>query len=240
MAVVKKLTLGIRSEIRAFRVESMRGLLIDALLDARGSDIPETYYTEMAESADRALVSLMSEKDGNLLIVDRENIALTKTTYSHNGHVDLDKTFKEFMAVFGVVQRIVKFKGIRRIGLVAEHRLDAVKNNNIELLNTLTKLPSPEFPARFSLHYEIRTPSTKSALDTVKGAFTNSIYDFYDSALDTSVPVEGKINANLDYQKYYAPSLDTKIIEETEQHFYVFKKELKKFDEEIAKLGFKK
>lgn len=240
MAAVKKLTLGFRPEIRAFRVESMRGLIVDALLDARGADIPETYYTDIAESSDRGLVSLMSEKDGNLLIVDKENIAFTKNAYRNNGHVDLDKTFKEFMGIFSVIQRIVKFKGIRRIGLVAEHRFDAVKNNNIELLTTLTKLPNREFPAHFTLHYESRTPSTKSALDTVKGAFTNSIYDFYDSALDKSVPVEGKINANFDYQRYYAPSLDTKILEETEQHFYAFKKELKKFDEEIVKLGLKK
>lgn len=240
MTSVKKLTLGIRPEIRAFRVESIRGLLIDALLEARGIEIPETYYTNIAEGQDGALVSLTNEKEGNYLLVDRENIAFTKDAYRNNGHVDLDKTFKEFIGIFAVVQRVVKLKGIRRIGLVSEYRFDAVKNNNVELLTTLTKLPKLDFPAHFTLHYESRTPSTASPLDTVKGAFTNAIYDFYDSALDTSVPVEGKINANLDYQKYYAPSIDTKIGDEAEKHFYAFKKELKKFDEEIAKLGLKK
>ncbi|MGS0742007.1 hypothetical protein ACVBEF_09255 [Glaciimonas sp. GG7] len=239
MNVVRKLTLGFRPDTRAFRVESMRGLLIDTLLDARGIDIPIDYYANIATGLD-GVFSLMSEGDGNLLLVDKENIFFTKSAYSNNGHIDLDKTFKEFMAIFGVIQRIIKFKGIRRIGLIAEHRFNTVKNNNTELLATLTKLPVMEFPAHFTLHYENRAPSTGSSLDTMKGAFTNCIHDFYDSALDTSVPIEGKINANIDYQKYYAPSLNTKIVEETEKHFFAFKKELKKFDEQILKLGFKK
>jgi len=144
------------------------------------------------------------------------------------------------MIIFGLIQRIVKLKGIRRIGLVAEHRFEPRKNNNTELLSVLTKLPSKTYPARFTLHYENRAPSSGATLDIEKGAFTNSIYDFYDSALDASAPVEGKINANLDFQRYYAPSLNTKITEEAEKHFYEFKKELKKFDDEINNLGFKK
>jgi hypothetical protein len=202
--------------------------------------IPKTFYTDIAESGDRNLISMMSEKEGNLMTIDRQSIVFTKNAYPNNGHVDLDTTFKQFMDIFRLAQQIVKFKGIRRIGLVAEHRFNAVKNNNIELLNNLTKVPAKEFPGHFMLHYESRTPSSGSPLDTVKGAFTNTICDFYDSSLDTSVPVAGMINANLDYQRYFAPSLDTKIAEEAEKHFFGFKKELIKFDLEITKLGLKK
>ncbi|MGZ3240520.1 MAG: hypothetical protein ACXWJK_09165 [Burkholderiaceae bacterium] len=239
MAVVKKLTLGFLLEVKAFRVESLRGSIIDALLEARGSAIPKTYYTAIAEGRDGGLVSLMNEDEGNLLMLDRQNVIFTKNSYA-KGHVDLDSTFKEFINVFGVVQRVANFKGVRRIGLVAEHRFDAIKNNNVELLANLTKLPTIEFPGHFTLHFESRAPATSSPLDTAKGAFTNVIRDFYDSALDTSVPAEGKINANVDFQRYYAPALDTKISEAAEQHFFGFKKELSSFNADIIKLGFKK
>ncbi|MGZ5801513.1 MAG: hypothetical protein ACXWJZ_12865, partial [Burkholderiaceae bacterium] len=86
MAVVKKLTLGFLLEVKAFRVESLRGSIIDALLEARGSAIPKTYYTAIAEGRDGGLVSLMNEDEGNLLMLDRQNVIFTKNSYA-KGHV---------------------------------------------------------------------------------------------------------------------------------------------------------
>ena len=240
MMSVKKLTLGLQPETTTFRVSSMAGIVVDAILDARGTDIPDTYYTQIAETGKTGTISLMNEKKGNVLLVDRQNVAFTKSAYP-NGHVNLDETISEFKNIWSIVQKVVKLKGIRRIGLVAEHRFEPEKNNNIELLRTLTRLPERSNPAHFSLHYESRIPpKAGDSIDTAKGAFTNLIYDFYDSALDTSVPEAGKLNANLDYQKYYAPSLDAKIVDEIEAHYYAFKKELATFESELVKLGLRK
>lgn len=237
---VKKLTFGLQPENKAFRVSSMAGIIVDALLEARGKEISDTYFTQIAETANKGVVSLMNEKAGNTLIIDRQNVALTKSAYP-NGHVKLDESFAEFKVIWGIIQKVVKFKEIRRIGIVAEHRFDVAQNNNIELIGALTKLPSCNSPANFTLHYESRIPAKSGAIiDTAKGGFTNFIYDYYDSSLDTSVPEEGKINANFDYQQYYSPSLDTRIVEEMEAHFYAFKKEQAIFEGELVRLGLRK
>lgn len=243
MMSVKKLTLGLRPETKAFRVSSLDGLVVDAILDARGKEIPETYYTQIAETRDTGKansVSLQNSEKSNALLVDRENITFTKSAYP-NSHINLDETISEFKNVWDVIQKVLKLKGIRRIGLVAEHRFEPAKNSSMELLRTLTKLPDRANPASFSLHYESRLPIKPGIpIDAVKGAFTNLIYDFYDSALDTSSPEAGKINANLDYQTYYAPSLDARIVDEIETNFYAFKKELVNFEQELVRLGLRK
>jgi hypothetical protein len=240
MIAVRKLTLGLQPENKAFRVSSLAGQIVDTVLEARGKEIPDTYYTQFGETGKADTISLLGEKGCNLLLVDRQNVAFTKSAYP-NGHINLDETISEFTKIWSIIQKVVKLKGIRRVGLVAEHRFDAAKNNNIELLKTLTQFPHRNYPANFSLHYESRIPAKPAdSLDTVKGAYSNLIYDFYDSALDTTAPEEGKINANLDYQKYYSPSLESRIVEEIEAHFYAFKKELQTFEDELAKLGLRK
>jgi len=241
MTAVKKLTLGLLPEIKVFRMTSIWGLLVDALIDARGRQISDTYFTQIAEPSNNfGILTLTNDKDGNSLQIDKHQVIFTKSAYP-NGHVKLDETFAEFKSIWNIIQGVAKLGGIRRIGIVAEHRFEPTKNNNTELVASLTRLAPPQFPAHFSLHYENRIlAKAGEAFDVNKSAFINLIYDFYDSSVDTSFPAEGKINANIDYQKYYTPSLDRKITEEMEAHFYAFKKELEIFDKELVKLGLKK
>lgn len=239
MSCVKKFTLGFQPETKAFRVESLRGIIIDELLRAIGNEIPETYYTSIAEGTG-GLISLTNKDQSNLLNVDRQNIVLTKSAYENESHVNTDETFKEFSKLFEIIQKTVKFRGIRRIGFVAEHRFDSEKGSSGHLLQMLSKIPNKNNPANFSLHFEARGPVPGQLFDTSKGAFVNCIYDFYDSTMDAQFPTEGKINANFDFQRYYSPSLDTKIWQETEKHFYAFKKELAKFQSDLTDWGLKK
>jgi hypothetical protein len=239
MTPVKKLTLGLQPANKTFRVDSMWGDVLDALLDSIGNELPDTYYTQIGETRGQGIVTLINEKEGNFLQIDRQNVAFTKDKY--DGHVNLDETFSEFKKIWGVIQNIVKFKDIRRIGLVAEYRFETAKNNNLELINLLTKLPNPNSPAHFSLHYENRIPTnTENIFDIKTSGFTNIIYDFYDSAIDSSHPVDGKINTTFDYQKYFTPTLNKQINKEMDTHFYSFKKELMVFETQLVTLGLKK
>lgn len=241
MSAVKKFVLGIRPANKMFRLDSLKGLLVDAFLDARGKEISENYYTSVAETGAAAFVSLQNEEEGNHLLIDRDNIVFTKNKYKTNTHVNLDEALVEFRKLWAIAQKIVNFKGIRRIGFVAEHRLTPSGNNNADLLETLTTISGKEFPFGFSLHFESRTPSKGStSVDIEKGKFTNVIYDYYDSAMDAEEKESNKINANIDYQKYFMPLIETGKFDEMEIVFYEFKKELTKFEEEIVKLGLKK
>ena len=81
MAIVKKLTLGFRPQNRAFRVDSMRGILIDALLDARGTTLSDTFYTGVADTTVPGVISMINQDEGNVLFIDRENVVFTKDAY---------------------------------------------------------------------------------------------------------------------------------------------------------------
>ncbi|CAB3798816.1 hypothetical protein [Pararobbsia alpina] len=240
MIAVKKLSLGFRPENKAFRTDSLRGTLIDALLDARGSTIPDTFYAGILDPSPPSVISMANQEEGNVLYIDRDNVVFTKDTYKNNGHVDLDKTFGEFRKVWNVIQKVLNLRNIRRIGMLAELRFEAAKNNNLELLSLLSKIPARENTAHFVLQYEHRSPPSNAPLDILKGAFTNTIYQFYDSAVDAASPAEGKINANIDFQRYYSPTLNDRVFEEAQKHLFQFKKELTKFDSEITALGIKK
>lgn len=239
MSAIRKITFGIRPENKAFRIDSMWGLIVDSILDARGKDISETYFNQIAETSKQGVISLLNEKEGNILSIDRQNVTFTKNAYPDD-RIDLDKTFLEFMKLWGVIQKVVKFNRIRRIGIVVEHRFDSL-NNNKDLISKLTVFPIPTQAAAFNLHFESRAPKIGNELfDAKKSGFVNKIYDFYDSELDVAFPTEGKINANFDFQKYYEPPLTNKINDEIELHFYAFKKELANFEEQIESLGITK
>ncbi|MBC8735620.1 hypothetical protein F6X40_01910 [Paraburkholderia sp. UCT31] len=241
MSIVKKLTLGFRPGNRAFRVESMRGLLIDTLMDARGSALPETFYTLIADPSPAGVVSLMDQEQGNILYVDRDNVVITRDVYKkQNGNIDLEAAFGDFKRVWGVIQGVLKLDNIRRIGIVAEHRYKASGDGSSDLISKITRLPVHDYPANFTLQFESRTHSGKGKLDAAKGAFTNCIYQIYDSAIDATAPAEGFINSNFDYQTYYSPLINTKnVTEEMERHFFAFKRELVKFNSEMDGLGLK-
>lgn len=241
MSAVKKFVLGIRPANKMFRVESLKGLLVDAFLEARGKEISESYYTSIAETGAAPFVALQNEEEGNYLIIDRDNVVFTKSKYKTNSHVDLDEAIGEFRKIWNIAQKIINLKGIRRIGYVAEHRITPNGNNNAELLKALTKISGKEFPFGFNLHFESRAPSKGStSVDIEKGRFTNVIYDYYDSAMDSAEKEPNKINANIDYQKYFMPLIDTGKFDEMEKVFFEFKKELAKFEAELVKLGLSK
>lgn len=241
MAHVKKLILGLQPTNRMFRIGSLSGVIIDALLAARGNELSVDYYLQIGESKNQVFINLINEKEGNSLFIDTNNVVLTKSAYP-DGHVDLDVTLKEFLAVWNIVNKIVQLKEVRRIGWVAEHRLELPESNNQYLLTKLTKIAPPEHPAKFRLSFENHRP-TKDPLvrpDVSKSDFTNVMYEYYDSAMDTQDPADGKVNANIDFQKYYAPPLQNRLANGIEAHFYAFKTELTTFYAQWTELGLKK
>lgn len=100
MLPVKKFTLGIRPSQKLFRLSSLMGLVIDAVLSCRGEkDIDEEYYSEVSRNVDSSVLLLRNEDRGNILKIDMENVVFTKDLYETDRHFDMDKTIQEFRLI---------------------------------------------------------------------------------------------------------------------------------------------
>lgn len=238
MLPIKKFYLGLQPEIRAFRIDSLIGMIIDTILDARGSDIPNSFYSQIIESSNPVSATLFNIDKSNLIFISKENITFTKSLYPDK-EVNTDQSISEFEKVWNLIQSKVNLKKIRKIGFAAEHRITPDNNPNIQLLMNLTKIENKKnYPSKFNLHFESRSEDIeKLGVDGNSLSFQNIIYDFYDSSLDADSPEPNKFNINFDYQNYYTPAINDKVFPAIRRNFVEFKKELLGFNNELKNLG---
>ena len=80
---------------------------------------------------------------------------------------------------------------------------------------------------------------TKEGLapDVAKSDFTNFIYTYYESSIDADAPEDNAINANLDYQRYYAPPLSSEVPAAVEKHFSDFERHWHDFSNQLSQMG---
>lgn len=237
MLKIDKLTIGIRTADTMFRVISEWGSLVDAVLAIRNEKPlrdPE-YFTTIISNAERDGVQLDGPKSGNSLRITRADIVFVQDRYS--GVLSLDRFFQEFETIFATVDKTLKLSAVRRIGIVAEHRIRDIKKPSVYLIDRLTKLPVPDFAAKFSWQVEKRLPSGELVEpDVQKSDFRNVIHQFYDSELDTSVPAKNAINTNLDVQRYYTPARTSAIIAACHELRKEFETEWSTFEKQLAVL----
>jgi hypothetical protein len=228
---IKKLTIGVKCADKMFRVNSEWGAVVDAVLALRAeaplSD-PE-YFKTVGTSDDRDAVQLDNRDKGTMLRVTVEEIIFSHTQY--DAEVDVAGFHDAFNAIWPAIDRILKVRNVRRIGIVAEHRIVDVDQPSRRLVEALTKFGVPQFAGRFHCSFERRVPTIEAlAPDLLKSDFKNVIHHFYDAEMDASVPAKRAINANLDVQRYYGPALASEVIP-------ACKKARKEFEYEWAKFG---
>lgn len=151
---IKKFTVGIKPSQKMFRVSSIHGLLVDSVLSIRGNrPIDDVYYTEVSRNVEQGVIQLRNEDLGNTLRVDLENIVFIKDHYLSEKQFDVGDALKEFRLIWKQVNEVLHVRDIRRIGIVAEHRIAVDKNNpSALLLNALTSIPASAHPAKDVLH----------------------------------------------------------------------------------------
>lgn len=241
MARLCKLVIGIRPAKRMFRIMSISGAIVDALVDSVGEkDLPDDYFTRVTRTPDGAFIRLTDANDVNVLSVDTENIIFTKDYYEEKAHINFDDVQKEFRQVWDACQAVLKVRNIRRIGMVGEYRVTPkTGNSSAALLEHLTKLEARGHPAKFMMQFENRSLVTGAAgLPDVKTSdFWNTIETYYDSALDTEHSEEGQITAMLDVQRYFAPHLNGGVPDEVWKLRKRFDDATKQMTDRLAKLG---
>lgn len=216
MPQIRKATVGVRPLKKMFRVSSLGGSIVDAVLDMRGDTISDDYFTEVATSArPNPVVRISSAKLGNSLQITNEDITFTKDFYNTGKRFHFDDFLKEFRLIWQTVDAYLKVRKIRRIGFVCEHRFsfDKTGSSNL-LLSTLTTMQQGGYTERFMLNFESRTLINGERPDPEKADFVNTICSAYDSSLDAENKEEGAFNLNIDVQRYFAPVMEGKVADE--------------------------
>lgn len=240
MLKIRKFVIGVRPASKMFRVSSLVGEAIDAVLARRGiKPLEDEYYSEVATNIEQGAFQLKSENLVNVLRIDRDNVIFTKDYYNIDKVIDIEAAILEFAAIWSALEDILKIRDIRRIGFVAEHRIYEEKSNaSAILMKTLTTIPPPIYPAKFLLRYEERQPTAEGlAPDIKKSDFVNVITDYYDAEVDADHSERDAANANIDVQKYYAPPLSSNVVSEVRKLQKLFNKELERFNKYLASKG---
>jgi hypothetical protein len=238
---IKKLTVGIRPSLKIFRVVSAWGDIADAIVAA----LPEKpfrdpeYFT-IAARAPQGGLQMRSGNGDRVLTVTSEDVVFIVDRYdSPEAAVNYEAFIEDFEALWSVVNSILDIDSIRRIGIVAEHRIVKMPNPNSKLMAALMRYPVPEYPGRFTCQFEKRRPvSGHEAPDIDSSALINSIYQFYSSDFDVEHPEQGAVNCNLDVQRYYAPTTHGKDVTSNLRKLKpVFDEERHAMRDQLAALG---
>lgn len=210
---INKVVVGVLYNKRLFRLSSMEGILIDEILDLCENDkkLGKNFLSQFTSSNElnNMHIKFIDKSGKNSLTIQSDQFIFAKSAQSEDASVNIDKVIEEFEVLWKAIDKIVKFPSIRRLGLVTENHIKAQNNTSAsnEMLNSLVKLPPPEHSGRFTLTYEDRELTNKGEIpDQETADFWNTIYTFYPSEKDIELPVDGKINANIDVQKYFNPA----------------------------------
>jgi hypothetical protein len=237
---VKKLAIGIKPPVKLFRVDSLWGETVDAILVALDEKaFGKDYYTAVGVSDARDQATIRNDDGSHSLTIAVEHVVFQKNTYGSGAKLNLDKAVDEFVMLWPVLNDVLRMRDVRRIGVVGEARFYDVTEPSKMLVEKLTRLSAYGHPSKFHLHFERRL-ATKEGLapDVAKDDFENLICTFYESSLDTDRKDDRAFNANLDFQRYYAPPLaQNSVVKETRRLFEAFQKHFLEFDKKLNEMG---
>ena len=239
MLKIMKFSVGLQPPAQAFRVANMWGDITDAVI-AGLSEKPirdPLYFSEISSPAGGGVQLRGRDSGSNLLSIGSANIVFTQERYT--SHVNLDRLFEEFAQLWKIIDGIVRFQQIRRIGMVAEHRISDVEDPSKFLVEKLTKYPVGDYLSKFSCVFERRSASQSGMRPNLANdGFLNVIHNIYDSELDVDVPSDHAINTNLDVQRYYdKPCTGKAVIEETRTLRREFESSWGEFKARLLQLG---
>lgn len=233
---------GISLNVNMFRLTSLAGTLIDTLLSVKviNSKNEDTYFNQFSSSiqSDNILVAFLNEDKSLRLIIKPDQFVLRKTSYDDYSSIQTEKVLSDFELLWNKADVILKFPPIRRIGLVAEFRLKEKETDSAanDLIKSFLIINPPAYSGRFNLTYEDRELKENGSIaNKDKDDYWNTIYTFYPSSNDEN-PEDGKINANIDVQKYYNPAKTSPIgeLHKVKKRFIEKKSE---FKQKLIELG---
>lgn len=233
--------IGFKLNKKMFRLESLKGILIDRILDLKDSGkLEEDFFTlvKVTTSDENIHITITDNDHTNKLTISVDQFIFTKTTDTPEAAAPIEKAIKEFELLWKTADKIMEFPSVRRIGIVVEYRIEEKSTNSAstDLTKSLLKFPITGHSAHFNLRFEDRALDSNGNIpDKETADFWNIIYSFYTSDFDET-PEKGKLNCNMDLQKYYNPAKSEPLKELREVRKRLID-EKKKFKSKLLELG---
>lgn len=206
-----RFVIGIHFNEKMFRLQSVGGLVIDSILKLRDTEIKNDYFTKVSTSLTREneyTISLIDDSGENIIVISPEQFVFKKKSITEGSTVNVIKAIEEFQILWKTANKIILFPASRRIGFVGEIRINERKSGDsgLQLIQAITKFNSPASCGRFHLTFEDRELTKEGKLANVDSDdFWTKHLSFYNSEIDET-PEKGKINANIDVQRYFNPA----------------------------------
>lgn len=238
MLQIKKLTIGVQPSDKMFRVQSSWGEVVDAINSSRArKPLSPDYFSGVSVSPRKDQFALKNEELGNLFALSAESVVFQKSTYGKSVGVNVDKFMDEFIFIWALVQKRLSITGIRRVGIVAEHRVSGLQDPSGFLAERLVRFKTGPRSAKFNLSFEVRSGVGGRPFAEGDAAFLNKIHTMYDSSLDSEAPEDGAVNFNLDVQRYYAPLIERGEVDEFKILRRTFEGAWREYQSELKDLG---
>lgn len=212
--VLNKFVIGVQFNKHSFRLASRGGDLIDEILELRETNkkLGSDYLSRFSASneTNNMFVKFADEQSTNQFTVQSDQFIFAKTAPTEGSSVSIDKVVDEFKLLWKTSAKILRFPDVRRLGMVGEYLIDAKDEHSAanELLSALVNWPAPKHSGNFKLDFEDRELTSNGAIpESQTDDYWNTIYSFFPSDRKVEDPIKGKINANLDVQKYYNPAI---------------------------------
>ena len=244
MTHVRKITIGIQPIDKIYRVHSLGGAVVDAILGLRLKELPEDYFEEvaLAQGAQNGY-KISGRKGENVLVFTESQLVFTRDYHESGSHFAFDKVAAEFRAIWTAANSVLQMVNVRRIGIVAEC-LYAVPHKSVSGWLRSRLLAAP-FQAegmhsdRFTLRFEERELAKDGIVpDSKKADFLNAICTIYDNAHDDTHPSPGLLVLSSDTQRYFAPVISGRTVpEELLKLRKHYEASIGKFEQQLLNLG---
>lgn len=243
--ILNKIVIGVVFNEKIFRLATLAGQLSDAVIkeavEKQGDGIP--LFNRIGGISDLANYQLgfSTEDDHNTLHIDTTQVVYTRASTSPGiSSLNLDKVIAELDSIWKTLEKILKFPGARRVGIVGEFiALPEGENSSDQLISALSKFPTstPACSSRFLLNFEEkRILSNPAEFNMQTSDYWNCIYSFYNSERDEVFKLPGRANFNIDVQRYYNPA-KLHPLREVRLVQNEFKEKRKKMKEHLTALG---
>lgn len=242
MGRIRKFTIGIAPQVRMYRIHSLGGQIVDAVLALRLKNLPEDFFEEVLAQTDRQGYRLRGQGGRNILTINDLNIAFTRDYHDAEDSFDFEKCMDQFKTIWTAVNTVLHLTDVRRIGMVSESKYEIPKKiaPSVWMRNTFSPQFTSELHAeKFNLRFEERKlAKTGLAPDPKKEDFINVITQIYDGDLDAEHPSSGFMFSSTDVQRYFAPVISGKTVgDEMLKLKKQFDSAFNKLDDRLKNLG---
>lgn len=236
---LKKMLIGIRSQQRLFRVLGMGGVVLDSLLDMRGTKgIEEDYFEQIGSSIEKDSYEVFNEEKGNSCKITLESIIISKKAIDDEA-IDIKRFQKNVNLFYDKIREILEIREMNRIGIIYEFetQVDDFKNVNKFLHDSFLDYNHSGIPSNFTLKMAYKLPSKNGMVKPDVKDYYNVISQFGVKYDEERNPIEDTLYISVDVQRYFYPPAKAKNGNLINGHFKYSESHVARFIEEMKEKG---